>query len=343
MRILITGISGRIGANLAKALVDEGHAVRGLVWAKDARHAKFEGLPIELIEGNLVQAADVKKAVEGVEVICHLGAAFQGGGPFTSEDYFEINVRGTFNMLEAAKQHAPNLQHFFFASTDALYQKYVPGGMASPIREDEMLPKPVGWYALSKALGEEMCQGYYRSHRLPVTIFRFALAVAGDEILDFAQFRLRHWQEAYTHRTSGAAAETRQALLGFGDDGGRLLIARDENGRTHKKHIVDVRDIVIGFLAALGKPEAFGETFQLAAPEPFTWEEAAPYLASKLGVGYVDVRLMGNTPTYYEYDLSKGKRLIGYQPQWDIFKMIDSAIAFRSGKEKSVIPTHVAR
>jgi len=103
MRILITGITGRIGANLAAALVAQGHEVRGLVWGGDARTEKLRPLGVELIEGNLTEAADVARAVEGMDVIYHLGGAFQGGGPFSTEDYFQINVRGTFLMLEAAR------------------------------------------------------------------------------------------------------------------------------------------------------------------------------------------------------------------------------------------------
>jgi UDP-glucose 4-epimerase len=160
--------------------------------------------------------------------------------------------------------------------------------------------------------------------------------------LDFAQFRLDHWQNAYAGRTTGTAAETRRQLMEFGDAGERLLIARDENGRSYKKHIADVRDIVLGFLSALGKPAAIGETFQLAGSKPFTWEETVPYLAKKLGVDYVDVRLTDNTPTYYEFDLAKGAQLIGYHPQFDIFKMIDSAIEFRQGAASDVIPTQIA-
>ncbi|MCZ6676599.1 MAG: NAD(P)-dependent oxidoreductase [Candidatus Poribacteria bacterium] len=342
MKILVTGISGRIGANLAKALIDAGHEVRGLVWTKDLRVEKLEGLPVKLIEGSLVNAADVNQAVEGVEAICHLGAAFQGGGPFTNEDYFEINARGTFNMLEAARENGDHLEHFFFASTDATYSKYVPGGMSHPIREDEMPQQPGGWYALSKVLGEEMCRGYYRSYRLPITIFRFANVSAGEEILNFGQFRLSQWLKTYEGRAGEAASQTRQQLQEFWTGEERLLIARDENGRSYKKHIADVRDIVLGFLSALGKPAAIGETFQLAAPKPFTWEETIPYLADKLGMDYVDVRLQDNTPTYYEFDLSKGARLIGYAPQFDIFKMIDSAIAFREGNATDVIPTQIS-
>ena len=82
---------------------------------------------------------------------------------------------------------------------------------------------------------------------------------------------------------------------------------------------------MLGLTCALGNQNAVGEVFQLAAPQPFTWEAAIPYLAEKLGTAYVDVRLVDQVPTYYEFDLSKGAQLLGYVPQYDIFKMIDDA------------------
>ncbi len=344
MQILITGISGRIGANLAKQFLDAGHRVRGLIWPQDRRLEKLAELPIELQEGTITEMADVERAVSGVDAICHLAAAFQGGGPFTNEQYFDINVRGTFNMLEAATQHAPNLQHFFYASSDAIYNKYVPGGMASPISEDNTEVAPGGQYALTKYLGEELALGYHRNGGLPVTVFRFALVVAGEEILNFPQFYLRHWQQAYANRQGEAAAAVRAELdrLAPADPAAAdrcLLVARDENGRSYKKHIADVRDIVHGFTAALGKPAVAGEVFQLAAPQPYTWEETIPDLAKKLDAPYVDLKLLGNTPTFYEFDVSKGQASFGYAPAWDIQRMIDDALAMRAGERADVIPT----
>jgi UDP-glucose 4-epimerase len=345
MKILITGISGRIGANLAKTLVEAGHTVRGLVWANDRRLDKLAALDVELVEGTIENPADVAQATVGVEAICHLAGAFQGGGPFSNEQYFEINVRGTFNMLEAARALGDRLQHFFYASTDAIYQKYIPGGVADPIQEDTFKIAPVGHYALTKYLGEELCHGYFRTYRLPVTVFRFALAVAGDEILNFPQFYLSHWLKVYEKLPGETAANVRaelERLRPVEEEAARrcLLIARDETGRSYKKQIADVADIVQGFVDALGKPGAIGQAFQLAAPTPYTWEETIPYLAAKLAAPYVDVRLAGQVPTFYEFDLSKARRLFGYQPSHDIFRMIDEAVAFRAGQVTGVIPTN---
>ena len=103
MDVLITGITGRIGANLAKQLIEREHKVRGLVWPRDPRVDNLKGMGVDLIYGSLTEKSDVAQAVEGIEIVYHLGAAFQGGGPFTDEEFFEINVRGTFNMLEAVR------------------------------------------------------------------------------------------------------------------------------------------------------------------------------------------------------------------------------------------------
>ncbi|MGN6754766.1 MAG: NAD-dependent epimerase/dehydratase family protein [Thermomicrobiales bacterium] len=325
MRILVTGITGRIGANVAAALVARGHTMRGLVWERDARVAKLQPLGVELVTGSLTEEADVNRAVDGMDAIYHLGGAFQGGGPFSTDDYFEINVRGTFLMLEAARRQ-PHLQHILFASTDALYDKYVPGGMTAPIDPDRSPRQPKGWYALSKSVGEELCNGYFRTYRTPVTILRFALVVGAGEIVSFPQFYLSKLKETQPDLAS----------LWTGDE--RLVIVRDDRGRSWRKHIADVRDIVAGCVAALGKPAALGETFQLAGPAPFTWEGAIPYLSDRLDLPYIDVRSTG-TPTYYEYDLAKAHQLLDFQPQYDIFRMIDDALAFTRGEDIGVLPT----
>jgi len=324
MRILITGITGRIGANLAADLLDEGHHVRGLVWPKDPRVEKFEGLDLDLQEGSLTSYEDVSRVMNGIDVVYHLGAAFQGGGPFTEDDYFQINVEGTFNMLKAAAAEE-NLRQFVFASTDAVYAKYPQKGMKDPIQEDHLPRRPAGWYALSKSMGEELCNGYWRTYALPITILRFCMVVGAGEILDFRQFYL-------------SRLKSRDELASLWDGEEKLLLLKDEAGRSYKKHIADVRDIVHGCHCVLGSSKAAGETIQLAGPRPFTWDEAVPYLSQRLDIAYHEAVLRG-PPTFYEYDLSKAQKLLNFEPQYDIIRMIEDALAYRRGEDIQVLPT----
>lgn len=324
MNILITGITGRIGGNLAAQLIDRGHRVRGLVWPKDPRTEKFKDLDLELVEGSLTQFDDVQKVTRDVDVIYHLGAAFQGGGPFTDTDYFEINLRGTFHMLKAAADLA-GLKQFIFASTDALYTKYPPEGMADAIKEDALPREPQGWYALSKSVGEELCNGYWRTNHLPVTILRFSMVLGAGEILDFRQFYLSKLKD-----------RPELKALWHGEE--RLLLLKDMQGRAYKKHIADVRDIVHGCICTLDKSDVAGQTIQLAGPRPFTWGEAVPYLSQRLNIPYQEAVLHG-PPTFYEFDLGKARDLIGFDPQYDIIRMIEDAIAYREGKTIDVLPT----
>lgn len=324
MKILITGITGRIGANLAATLIAKGHQVRGLVWDRDSRVEKLAGLGVELCRGSLTQPAEVATAVEGMEVVYHLGAAFQGGGPFTEEEYFEINVRGTFNVLEAARRQG-GVRQFLFAGTDALYEKYVPGGMPSPITE-EAPRRPRGAYALTKSVGEELVNGYFLGHGLPTTILRFAMVLGAGEILDFPQF--------YLSRMKDSAPEL--AALWQGEE--RLVALKDSQGRYYKKHVAEVRDIVHGCICALGKEAAYGQTFQLAGPRAFTWDEAVRELSAALGIPVVEARLSG-IPTHYEFDLTKARRLLGFNPQFDLGRMIADALRFRLGEDLGLLPT----
>ena len=323
MDVLITGITGRIGANLAKQLIEREHKVRGLVWPRAPRVDNLKGMGVDLIYGSLTEKSDVAQAVEGIEIVYHLGAAFQGGGPFTDEEFFEINVRGTFNMLEAVRGEK-DFEQLIFASSDALFDKYIPGGMEVPINEET--PRiPKGAYALTKSLGEELCNGYWQGHKVPTTILRFAMVRAADEILEFPQFYLSKMKDSHPEL----------AALWQGQESAVLL--KDQRGRPFKKHIADVRDIVHGCLCALGKERAFGETFQLAGPRAFTWDEVSYRLAELLKIPHVEAEVAG-TPTFYEFDLSKAEKYIGFSPSYDIVRMIVDALSYERGEDVGVLP-----
>ena len=322
MKALVTGITGRIGANLAAELCRGGHHVRGLVWDRDRRVEKLAGLDVELVDGNLQVAEDVERSVAGCDVVFHLGGAFQGGGPFSDQEYFDINVGGTLSLLTAVRATGAQV---VLASTDALYDKYRHGGMPDPIDETHP-PAPNGMYALSKLLAEQLCLGFHRMYGLPTTILRFAYVLGAGEILDFPQF----WLSKLKDRD--AAAD----VLWNGEE--RLVALRDPTGLVYKKHVADVRDIVAGCLCAAGNETSYGEVTQLAGPRPFTWDEAVHHLSRRLDVPVVELT-SDAVPTHYEYDLRKANDLLGFSPRYDVARMIDDAVSHRRGENSEVLPT----
>jgi UDP-glucose 4-epimerase len=339
VNILMTGVTGRIGANVARRLLDRGHAIRGLVWEGDRRADKVAALGVAVLEGNLNSSTDISAAVRGQDAIIHLGAAFQAGGPFTPEQYFDTNVKGTFNVLEAALGLGDRLRHLFFASTDATLDKYPPDGNPTPLTETSLPQSQTGWYAFSKILGERLVDRYLRAERLPVTVFRFPVVWGAGEVLDWPQFRLQHFLARFRSRTDPDGRATFERLTAADDGRERLLIACDGNGRPWKKHSVDVRDLAQAFEAALGNDATFGRTYQLAGPAPFTWDDAVPHLAEVLGLTHVRADLAGIPPTFYEYDLSASRRDFGFDPQFDIHAMIDEAARYRTAGSDAIVPT----
>ena len=307
MKILITGITGRVGANVARRFLKLGHEVRGLVWADDPQAAKMARVGAEIVPGDLRLLSDVRRATSDRDTIFHLGAAFQAGGPFTPEQYFDTNVKGTFNVLESALELGPRLKHVIYVSTDATMDKYPPGGIREPLTETSLPADATHWYGYTKVS---------------------------------PMFRLGHYIGLFEDREDAAGRATHRALKAEDDGGDRLLLACDGRGRPYKKHVVDVRDLVHAFDAAAGKEATFGRLYQLAAPEPFAWDEAVPHLASVLKLPYSRVNLDG-TPTFYEYDLAAARRDFGFAPRHAIKDTIDEAARYAAGATEDIIPTRV--
>ncbi len=339
MRILITGITGRVGANVAKRFMDIGHDVTGFVVPGDPQSGKVAEIGADVVEGDLASRTDVESAAEGAEAVFHLGAAFQAGGPFTPEQYFDINVKGTFNILEAALA-SDRIQHVIHTSTDGTMEKYPPEGIEEPIREDSLPLAATGWYGYTKVLTEHLVDRYVRAENLPATVFRFANAWGAGEALNFPQFHMRTFMDQLEGSTEPTAREAYELMSKAYDGDPHLIIASDKNGRPWKKHFVEVRDIIHAYENALNIPATFGKTYQLASREPFRWEVMIPYLAEQLNAPYTKVSLP-ITPTYYEYDLSAAKRDFSYDPPFSLFDVIDEAIAHRDTGEGEIIPTKV--
>ncbi len=340
LNILVTGITGRVGANVARHFLQQGHKVRGFVWPGDRQSDKLKQIGAEIVEGDLSSSADVKAAADGQEVILHLGAAFQAGGPFTPEQYFDTNVKGTFNILEAALGLGDSLKHVIVTSTDATMFKYPAEGIAEPITESSLPLSTTDWYGYTKVLDEHLVDRYVRHENLPATVIRFSNVWGAGEVLDFGQFHLKTFIDQFEGRTDAEGRAAYEAMQQAYKGEPHLAIACDRNGRPWKKQMIEVREIVHAYDCAVTNPNTFGKVYQIASKEPFTWDVIVPYIAERTGAPVTRVNLPAN-PTFYEYDLSAAKDDFGYDPQMSVQDIVDEALKFRESGSDEIIPTQV--
>ena len=120
MRVLITGAAGRMGAHLTRLLAGEGHQVRAFVLPDDPNNQQIDGPNVEIVPGRLEDPESVDRAVDGVDAIVALAGALTSRLA-SDQQFFDANLGGTFNLLMAARNRAPNLTRFIYASSDAVY------------------------------------------------------------------------------------------------------------------------------------------------------------------------------------------------------------------------------
>ena len=356
MKILVTGGTGRIGANLVVRLLDAGHSIRSFVYPADASRARkldaYDG--VETVYGDLRNPEDVNKAVAGVDAIYHLAAAFQG--PFNNRQYLDINAMGTLNILESIRELCPNLHRFVYASTEGVYWDARINGryFENPITEDMVGKYPNMPYLMTKWLGEELAMVYHYQYGVPTCAMRFSTVIEPSEFLNEAGLP-RHFLYSAAHATysSDESYEMRylpdkndpdvQTMLGrllAGWDGEeKLLLSLNSNGVPYRQHFGDVRDIADGLALAIESDEAVGEAFNLAGAAIFDWGELVPKLAERYKLPYAEARVP--FINYFELDLTKIKTKLGFQPRHDFDSILATAEAIRRGEASDVIPTGV--
>jgi nucleoside-diphosphate-sugar epimerase len=101
--VFVSGGTGLTGANVCEQLIGRDDAVKALVRRPEEAAALAE-IGVELVEGDIVEAEDVKRAAEGCEAAIHC-AALLGGASQDLEDFSAVNVTGTTNVLDAGRAH----------------------------------------------------------------------------------------------------------------------------------------------------------------------------------------------------------------------------------------------
>ena len=170
-KFLVTGGAGFIGSNLVEAILKLGCKVRVLdnfsTGKKENIIEFFENENFELLEGDIRNLEDCKKACEGVDYVLHQAA--WGSVPRSLEFpvlYNEINVTGHLNMMQAAREN--NIKKFVYASSSSVYGD-------SPIlpKKEEKIGRVLSPYALTKKLNEEYADLYFRIYGLKTIGLRY--------------------------------------------------------------------------------------------------------------------------------------------------------------------------
>jgi UDP-glucose 4-epimerase len=238
MKFLIAGGAGSVGQALTAFFIHKGHEVR--VLDKEADRLQSVGPEhLELVKGRIEDPAVVKEAIKGIDVIIHLAWSFSDN----PMELLESDLKGHILLLDEAV--AAKVSHFIYTSTAVVYGKPI----RIPITEEapclvEEARKP--FYGVAKLMAEKVSLAYFKTKRLPVTIFRFWWSY-GEEIGG------RHLRD----------------LIKLAQAGQPLMVPEGAGGS-----FLHLDDLTNAILLALQKQEAFGEIFNLSTLF-LTWEEVA--------------------------------------------------------------------
>ena len=166
---LVTGGAGFIGSHLVEALVKRGDAVRVLDNLSTGRAENLAAVSraIELVEGDIRDRDTVRDATQGVDRVFHQAALVSV--PLSVKDpttTFAINVDGTLNLLEAARQ--AGVRSFVFASSSAVY-----GDLPGLPKTETSAVNPISPYGLSKYIDEQYAKLYSQLYGLQTVGLRY--------------------------------------------------------------------------------------------------------------------------------------------------------------------------
>jgi nucleoside-diphosphate-sugar epimerase len=191
---LITGATGFVGSHVADGAVARGHTVRALA-RPTADLGHLNGIGAEVVPGDLLDPAAVRRAVEGADVVVNAAAKVGDWGPV--DEYRRVNVGGLRNLLDVVKG-TPVRRVVHISSLGVYAARHHHG-----TDEGEPLPEShIDGYTQSKVESERLALKSVRRDRLPVTILRpgFVYGPRDRTVLPRLADRLRERSVVYIAR-----------------------------------------------------------------------------------------------------------------------------------------------
>jgi nucleoside-diphosphate-sugar epimerase len=257
--VLVTGGAGFIGSHLVPRLLELGHSVNVLDnlftgnlenLDKVLDHPKFR-----FQRGDIRDKTFAKGVFDGVDSVVHLAALIDISASVADPiQNHEVNVNGTFNMLQAAVRH--NVKKFVFASSTAVYGD----AKTLPIQESTAL-HPISPYAASKVAGEAYCSAFANCFGLDTVALRF-----------FNIYGSRSENSPY----SGVITKFLQKIV----NGGVLTVDGDGEQTRDFIHVSDVVKVVV---LALEHEGLEGEVLNVCTGVPTSVNQLAATLKTVTG------------------------------------------------------------
>lgn len=311
----ITGIAGFAGSYLAEELLANGYRVSGTIYNHEPQdnivHLESQ---ISLHNLDIVDTDACERLLKKIkpDYLFHLAAfASVGRSHHKVRGTLMVNVDGTVNVLEAARQ-LPKLRKMVFVSSADVYGMFKPKSMTLT---EAQPPAPVSPYGISKAAAERLCDYYHRVHDLPVVIVRAFNHSGPRQTDDFVI-------PAFAKQVAMIEAGRQKATLKVGD----LSARRDFS---------DVRDIVRGYRLAAEKGIA-GEIYQLCSGKAVAVRRVLDILLSRsrkqIRVEIDKSRLRKSDIPLLRGSCRKASSKLGYSVRYTIETMLTDTLEFWRSK-----------
>ena len=308
-RILVTGATGKVGQAFIERFLAEPRFDAFVVRALCHNRVLEPRARLEVVRGSIEEREFVEEAMSGVTHVLHLATSKE-----TPESIMDVAVKGLFWLLEAARTSETFSQFILIGGDASLGHFFYPHPV--PVTEAQKHSAYPGCYALSKVLEEVMLEQYYIQYDLNGCCLRAPWIMEKDDFkyqLSFGDdvFGGPRWRDL-------VGAERAEAYLAKNT----VPVMMGGDGRPIKRNFVHVQDLVSAILLAIDNPQASQQTFNICMDEPVDYGELGEYLASTRGYPSVAIE----TPYASTWlDNTKAKFLLGWRPEYDLPKMVESA------------------
>ncbi len=315
--ILVTGATGKVGQVFVRRLLADpkfnSFTVRALCHKRELEtHERIQNF-----HGSIEHRETVEKAMDGVTHVVHLATVKE-----TPDQIMDVAVKGLFWLLETCRTSS-TFQQFILIGGDAGIGHFVyPHPI--PVTETQKHSAYPGCYALSKVLEEVMLEQYYIQYDLNGCCLRAPWIMEKDDFkyhLSFGEdvFGGPRWRDLVGTQKADGFIQT-----------GAVPVMLDPNGRPVKRNFVHVEDLVSAILLAVDHPQARQQLFNISMDEPVDYGQMSRYITESRGLPFVEIKTEFHSTWL---DNTKAKLLLGWRPEYDMKKIIDSAWDYERAKD----------